>query len=181
MRNSSNSQKKSNNDVKVNYLLKYHAKSPESLARVKFTPAKKKKFLKLLIEEFNLTKAAHAVGMSRSAITYAIENDPEFAAAINEIKEYYLDKAENTILQLAGDKENPRHAITPAIFALKTHRKEWREKTEAEVNVNVTVNYTDDIRRALKEAAIDVEFEEVNPVELTEGENVHPRKSNENK
>jgi len=150
-------------------------------AREKFGMKRKKEFLAALYEKFHISEACRKVGISRNTFEYHIEKDPEFKRAFEEVKNYWLDGCESTILTLGADVENGKLAVTPAIFALKTHRKEWREKQETEVNVNIEVNYTDDIRRVLQTTAVDVDYEEVEGKTVTSMSQLQPGEKEEEK
>lgn len=80
----------------------------------------------------SLTETCKAHKLSHSTFCEWCKKDPEFAAAVEETKEAFLDFAESALVERmrAGD-------TTAIIFALKTRGKQrgWSEKAELEVDL----------------------------------------------
>jgi hypothetical protein len=67
----------------------------------KLSRAKQKKFLQFYAQTPNITKAAANIGLNRQIIYRALENNPDFANAFNEIKEAKNDDVRETIITMA--------------------------------------------------------------------------------
>jgi transposase-like protein len=80
----------------------------------------------------NLSATCRAHKVSRSTFGEWCKKDPEFAAEVEEVKEEFLDFAEECLVERmrAGD-------TTAIIFALKSKGKQrgWGEKSEMQVDL----------------------------------------------
>ena len=82
-----------------------------------------------MAEKWNVTSTAVKIGVSRQRIYQILKTDENFKKAFDAVKEAWLDKSEEVILDFAARGAN----ITANIFALKTHRDEWKEKVDLDV------------------------------------------------
>lgn len=105
--------------------------------QAKLTPAKRKKFLQVFADSFNVTKAAQAVGVHRTAIYQLIESDEVFAKAFQAVKDAYLDTVEETSISIALQPD--ARSYNDRRLMLEAHRKEIYGKN-AEVQIAVQVN-----------------------------------------
>lgn len=95
---------------------------------------KKATFVKLLKEEKGVwTYAAERMGVERSLIYHWRKNDPEFAAAIADVKEVALDYAERSLFRQM-DESIP----AATIFYLKTQGKHRGYGDTQTINHNVS-------------------------------------------
>jgi len=102
----------------------------------KFTKKKKDVFLKALVTfRGNISKACKVAGVHRNTVIKHSRRkhnnaqderynyyDNEFAEKYQEVMDSLLDNCEENLLTLGGDEGVK--GITPAIFMLKSHRKE---------------------------------------------------------
>ena len=83
-----------------------------------------------MAERWNVSRAATIAGIRREDIYKLLNTDPTFKKAFYEVKEAWLDKSEEVILEFAASGKN----ITANIFALKTQRPDqWGEKVDVSV------------------------------------------------
>jgi hypothetical protein len=76
-------------------------KLKESTRVIKLTKSKQQKFLQFFAHTPNLTKAAAHIKVSRLAIYHAIESNPNFAQAFNQLKEAINDDVREVIITMA--------------------------------------------------------------------------------
>ncbi len=111
----------------------------------KMTIAKQKEFLGHLIAEWNVSKAAHKIGINRRSIYEFIKNNSSFKNAFEEIKESHLDDIECNLVN-----EGKTRNFTPGIFLLKSHRRSvYGDKVEMDVTQQINVESTSEIKAIL--------------------------------
>ena len=96
----------------------------------KFT-SNKREFLKALKRcSGNVSEASNHVPVDRRTHYLWMDNDPEYAAAVEAIKESLIDRAEGVLHGLIGDGNVPA-----VLFFLKTQGKKrgYIERTETDV------------------------------------------------
>ena len=116
----------------------------------KLTQALKRKVCEAIATGASPTRAAEAVGVSRSALYYQRGVDPDFAAAWQEALEIQADMYEDALRQAAIEQKN----IGGIIFGLKNLRADkWRDRHEVEQRRSVEVSITlDALPQAQREA-----------------------------
>jgi hypothetical protein len=112
----------------------------------KMTIAKQREFLQAVIEEWNVAKAAHKIGVSRSTIYDLIEKSEGFRKAFEEIRDSHLDDIECNLIN-----EGKGRNFTPGIFMLKQWRPErYGPKIEIDTGPTITLeNAGAELRRLL--------------------------------
>ena len=90
----------------------------------------------------NISNACKAAGVSRQTYYDWVKDDPEFAQAVESVKELSLDTAESVLKQLIVKDKN----VTAVIFYLKTKGRERGYGDQAEINLNgkVALSWKDD-------------------------------------
>lgn len=105
-------------------------------SQAKLTPAKRKKFLEVFAKSFNVTRAAQAVCIHRTAIYQLIDSDETFARAFQAVKDAYLDSVEETSITIALQPD--ARSYNDRRLMLEAHRKEiYGKNPEVAVQVNV--------------------------------------------
>lgn len=92
------------------------------------TVLRKRALIEAYREEGSVYHAALVVRVNRKTVYRWIENDPQFALAMDESKEDCYDKAETSVFKkaLAGDS-------LLLMFYLKAHRHKFRDKISIDV------------------------------------------------
>lgn len=109
--------------------------------RGKLTPAKRKKFLEYLSHNWNISAAAAHIGVSRQSIIDLREKDKNFVAAMDAIKDHYLDCTEDVSLQVA--LRPSRDGFNDRKLMLQAHRREqYLPDRQTNINVGIQVNNT---------------------------------------
>lgn len=98
----------------------------------------KQAIVNYLCEDYNITRACHAVGLKDSRVFYHhIRLDNEFKAAVDNAREQHLDDLESTMFRNAKDVKG----VADRIFALKSWRKErYGERTTIEHQTKAPVD-----------------------------------------
>lgn len=125
--------------------------------KTKITRPKKIKVLKSLAKDWNYSKAASAINVNRSTLMRHIENDEQFAAAVQQIKDGFIDQVENTSVRVALIPDHK--GFNDRKLLLQTHRKEYAPKpdsTNVQVNIVNQVNAIPEIRSILNKNAVRV-------------------------
>ena len=105
----------------------------------KITPALKRKVCEAITNGASPTRAAKAIGVSRSALYYQRDVDPDFREAWAEALEAQADMYEDALRQAAIEKHN----IGGIIFGLKNLRSDkWKDRHEVEERRSVEVSVT---------------------------------------
>jgi transposase len=118
----------------------------ENPKALKLTKKNKAIFFQALAEKWNITAAAVKIGISRQRVYQLLKSDDNFRQAFYAIKDSWLDKAEEVILDYAARGAN----ITANIFTLKTHRDEWKEKVGIDVKHEIDLkNWRSELRRII--------------------------------
>ena len=108
--------------------------------QTKLTRKKKLQFIEELGKEFNVSKAAAAVGVHRKAIQYLINNDEQFREAFEEIKNGWLDKSEGSGFVVAI--QPTREGYNDRKLMLAAHRPEkYANKPETAIQVNISTEH----------------------------------------
>ena len=95
---------------------------PKRPTDAKLTPAKRTEFLKLLANNYNITKAAAAIGVDPTAINHLRRRDPDFQHAYQTVLNMHLDNIEETSFLVAHD---PTHkGYNDRKMLLEAHRRE---------------------------------------------------------
>jgi hypothetical protein len=116
---------------------------------LKLTKKNKEIFFQSLAQKWNVTAAAAKIGLSRQRVYQLLKSDDNFRRVFYAVKDSWLDKAEEVILHYAARGAN----ITANIFALKTHRDEWKEKVDIDVKHGIDLkNWQSEIRRIIDSA-----------------------------
>ena len=106
--------------------------------------AKKKTFIECLKQQLgNITKACEAVPINRQTYYNWMENDPEFKQEVENIDEYVIDFAENSLF-----KQIQEGNTAATIFYLKTKGKKRGYVEKQEIDSRVEVKEFD-IKKAL--------------------------------
>ena len=103
----------------------------------KLTKTRRIAFLKEFAKDYNLTRAANFIGVTRKAIYDLIERDELFSAAFNEIDNAVLDQVESALITVA--KQPTREGFNDRKLLLQSKRREIYG-TNPEIQVNVQVN-----------------------------------------
>lgn len=106
-------------------------------SQAKLTPAKRKKFLEVFAKSFNVTRAAQAIGIHRTAVYQLIDSDEVFARAFQAVKDAYLDSVEETSITIALQPD--ARSYNDRRLMLEAHRKEIYGKN-AEIAIAIQVN-----------------------------------------
>lgn len=99
-----------------------------------FTAEKKQKLIEYLYQDYNISRACEAVGISPRAFYENREFDEVFKEKVKEALNGHLDSLESNMLRLGKTAQG----ITAGIFMLKSHRREiygdrlnvWQEKPQ---------------------------------------------------
>lgn len=85
----------------------------------------------------NISKACEAANVSRSHFYEWVNEDPIFAAAVQDVKDRAIDTVESVAYKLILEEKNP----TMTIFYLKTQGKKrgWQENSAVEVTGNLSI------------------------------------------
>lgn len=117
----------------------------ESLRPQKFTIENQAKVLAFLAEQFNKTQAAASIGASKQALAYHVENNPQFAEAMNQVFESHMDKVEEVGLTVACLPS--RDGFNDRKLFLQAYRRERFGPTldvnSKNVNINVETSATE--------------------------------------
>jgi len=100
-------------------------------SKYKLTSKKRKQILEFLSKDWNMTRAAASVGVSREAVYQLINRDPKFASAYNQIKEAYTDVIEHACLSVAS--QPTREGFNDRKLWLQAHRDIYGPKQEIKV------------------------------------------------
>ena len=106
--------------------------------QTRITRKKKLEILEQLGKEFNLSKAAALAGIHRKALYYAINNDPTFKDAVDDVKEAWLDQSEGSGLRVAI--QPTREGYNDRKLFLTAHRPETYAK-QPEIQINQQFNF----------------------------------------
>ena len=120
----------------------------------KITPALKRKVFEAMANGASPTRAAKAIGVSRSALYYQRDVDPDFRDAWEEALETQADMYEDALQDAAIEKHN----IGGIIFGLKNLRSDkWKDRHEVEERRSVEVNFSyESLPPAQREALVQV-------------------------
>ena len=103
---------------------------------LKLTVSKQKQFLELIHKEYNWTKAAATIGVTRKAIEYLHDRDERFREAVKIIKDSWLDRCEEAGLDVASLPT--REGYNDRKLFLTAHRKEYQQKPQFQQNILIT-------------------------------------------
>lgn len=122
--------------------------------QTKLTRKKKIEFLTHLGKEYNISRAATKIGVHRKAIQYLINNDPQFKQAVQEVKDAYLDEAENSGFKLAI--QPTREGFNDRKLLLQAHRPDvYNPVQKSEVQFTIKEdNATMEARKMLANLAV---------------------------
>jgi hypothetical protein len=115
----------------------------------KLTRTKRRRFLEYLATDgFNITRAAAKVGVSRNTIFSAMKRDAQFKAAYDYVVDAYLDKVEETTIQVAvspsRDGFNDRKLLLQARRP-ETYGQKLQIDQRSEVKVEISLSELDRI------------------------------------
>ena len=113
--------------------------SPKKLP-AKLTKPKRVKVLESLSKEWNVTKAASKIGVSRQAVFQLVERDPIFKKAFQAIEQAYLDKIESVSVDMACTPT--REGFNDRKLQLMSRRREVYGQ-QPEVQINQQFNFND--------------------------------------
>jgi hypothetical protein len=100
----------------------------------KLTIPKQKEFLQSLIDDWNVAKASHKIGVTRQSVYEFLGKNEGFRKAFEEIKQSHLDEIEMNLME-----RGKGHNFTPGIFMLKAYRPErFGDKPETAIQINVS-------------------------------------------
>lgn len=125
----------------------------------KLTKRKRYQFLQHFAKDYNFTKAAHAIGVTRRAVYDLLEKDSEFKAAFDEIDNAVLDTVESASMTVAIQPS--REGFNDRKLLLQSRRPEiYGNKQEITSHVKVeSVIAVADVRNILSSYdAIDAEI-----------------------
>ena len=100
---------------------------------LKLTVEKQKRFLELLHQEYNWTKAAAMIGVTRKAIEYLYKRDERFKESVELVKESWMDRCEESGLQVASIPT--REGYNDRKLFLAAHRIRYQQKPEIQQNI----------------------------------------------
>ena len=103
----------------------------------KLTSKKRKQFLELLCRNWNITKAAHDIGVSREAITQLMQRDEIFKSAVEMIRDAYLDKIESVSLLVAS--QPTREGFNDRKLQLQAFRKEYMPAQQIDIKHSIDI------------------------------------------
>ena len=109
--------------------------------QTKFTRKKKLQVLEQLGKEFNISQAAAKLNIHRKSLIYAINHDEAFKAAVDDIKDAWLDKSEGSGLRVAILPT--REGYNDRKLFLTAHRPETYAP-RPEVQINTQINFEQD-------------------------------------
>ena len=119
----------------------------------KITPALKRKVCEAIANGASPTRAAKAIGVSRSALYYQRDVDPDFREAWAEALETQADMYEDALQDAAIEKHN----IGGIIFGLKNLRSDkWKDRHEVTERPPAKVDIARSIGPGQREALIKV-------------------------
>lgn len=102
----------------------------------KLTRRKRVKFLQEFAKDYNLTRAAHTVGVNRRSIYDLLERDEGFKEAFDEIENAVLDQVESSMIIVASQPS--REGFNDRKLLLQSKRREvYGNNPEVQVNVQV--------------------------------------------
>lgn len=101
----------------------------------KLTRAKLEKFLQFYIETPNFTKACAHIKVSRFAIHYALDNNPDFKNAFEQVKEALNDNVRETIITMS--LQPSREGYNDRKLYAEANLPEYKRNAEIQVNVQV--------------------------------------------
>jgi len=106
-----------------------------------------------------VSSACESVGLSRTTFYNYVNEDEDFALAVDEVNEAAIDFVESKLMEKingitmlgksGGDEEDPTYTLPPSdtaiIFYLKTKGKKrgYIEKTEVDMNNLIQINFED--------------------------------------
>jgi len=134
--------------------------------RTKYTPQNRKKVLRQLAKEFNISKAAHMVGASESSLRALIKRDETFRFAVEEIEKGWVNGMISAGLCVASIPS--REGAADRKLMLPAYDKRFQTKASVDVDVKVTVeNALPELRNILSRYNC-LESKEIDTVEYTE-------------
>jgi hypothetical protein len=104
----------------------------------KLTAPKRRIFLELLLQNWNISMSATMIGVTREAIFALKERDPHFKSAMNRVHQCYLDKLENVSLTVAS--QPTREGFNDRKLQLMAHRDEYKQKPLVQLNQQFNYN-----------------------------------------
>ena len=96
--------------------------------QTKITKQKKLEFLRYLAENYNISACAAKIGVTRQAIQYLMNNDEQFRIAVYQIRDGFLDQAEESGFYVA--LQPSREGFNDRKLMLQSHRQEYQPKLE---------------------------------------------------
>jgi hypothetical protein len=103
-------------------LVKLPLKVRKTLRTKKLTLENKQIVLEYLMTDFNLSKAAAKVGVTRRAVEMMLHRDPAFKESYNLIAEYHTDNAESSLFVVASQPS--REGFNDRKLLLQSRRRE---------------------------------------------------------
>jgi len=98
------------------------------------TIAKQKEFLQSLIEDWNVSKASHKIGVTRQSVYEFLGKNEAFRNSFEEIKNGHLDLVECNLME-----KGKGHNFTPGFFMLKAYRPQrFGDKPDTAIQINVS-------------------------------------------
>lgn len=100
--------------------------------RTRFRNRKKKDFIEAMQRTMgNVSKSCTAAGIARETFYRWLDEDPDFAKAVEEVNETNIDMVESALFQQINDGN-----VTATIFYLKTKGKKRGYVEQTDVNVS---------------------------------------------
>lgn len=97
------------------------------------------KFLEYMLSDYNVTRAAAHIGVSRRAIEMKLANDANFKTALDQVKDAHLDMAEQAMFAVASVPS--REGFNDRKLALQSHRPEtYAPRSDIRIDHRVTIN-----------------------------------------
>ena len=116
--------------------------------QTKLTRKKKLDFLRLMAKDFNVSGNAAKIGVHRNAINYLIKNDEQFNEALNEVKDAWLDKSEESGFKVAV--QPTREGYNDRKLFLTAHRPQtYSTKPDIQINQQINIDQASHIESIL--------------------------------
>lgn len=126
--------------------------TPDHPRTQKLTKARQQQFFQYLAEDFNITKAAAHVGVTRRAIEKKIASDERFRESLELVRDAFLDSAESAMFEVG--RTPSREGFNDRKLALQSHRPEtYAPRSDIRIDHQVTIqNALPELRRLLHSA-----------------------------
>ena len=107
------------------------------VSTAKMTKQKRLEFLEEFAKDYNISKAASRIGVTRETIQRLKRNDPKFLEAFNRVKDAYLDAVESAGFAVA--LQPSREGFNDRKLMLQSYRPE-RYSPHFTINQNVKID-----------------------------------------